>query len=297
MTENLLVSLNDIEEKEASWLVPQRMPKGQIIILAGDGGSGKTSCWCSLAAAIMEMWKACEEDEIADAKEKYTSKALPEQLEKIKSVYEKRYKKVRQIALEQVESETKSIKQRNQGKFKPDFVDLELLKELNAISAAGIPMTESEVEAYCKRAIASRSSFCVRAVQNIAKKSEIRLTVPTEDAAIRVIDEANNRLKEIVHIYDGKFLFGDRNKNQSLIMDAHGYEDSGFLGRLEKEYQAATLEDIKISRMSRKEFDTKNAVTRVDEMKKPVELVEVRKNMQEPRKALKKPCRNTRMNL
>lgn len=28
----------------------------------------------------MEMWKACEEDEIADAKEKYTSKALPEQL-------------------------------------------------------------------------------------------------------------------------------------------------------------------------------------------------------------------------
>lgn len=39
MTENLLVSLNDIEEKEASWLVPQRMPKGQIIILAGDGGS------------------------------------------------------------------------------------------------------------------------------------------------------------------------------------------------------------------------------------------------------------------
>lgn len=178
MTENLLVSLNDIEEKEASWLVPQRMPKGQIIILAGDGGSGKTSCWCSL-------------------------------------------------------------------------------------------------EAYCKRAIASRSSFCVRAVQNIAKKSEIRLTVPTEDAAIRVIDEANNRLKEIVHIYDGKFLFGDRNKNQSLIMDAHGYEDSGFLGRLEKEYQAATLEDIKISRMSRKEFDTKNAVTRVDEMKKPVELVEV----------------------
>ena len=34
----------------------------------------------------MEMWKACEEDEIADAKEKYTSKALPEQLEKIKGI-------------------------------------------------------------------------------------------------------------------------------------------------------------------------------------------------------------------
>lgn len=31
--ENLLVNLNDITEKEASWLVPQRMPKGQITFL------------------------------------------------------------------------------------------------------------------------------------------------------------------------------------------------------------------------------------------------------------------------
>ena len=48
----LLISLDEVEEKEAAWLIPQRMPKGQIIILAGDGGSGKTSLWCSLAAAI-----------------------------------------------------------------------------------------------------------------------------------------------------------------------------------------------------------------------------------------------------
>lgn len=52
MTEDLLISLNDVEEKEATWLIPQRMPKGQIVVLAGDGGSGKTSIWCSLAAAI-----------------------------------------------------------------------------------------------------------------------------------------------------------------------------------------------------------------------------------------------------
>ena len=37
----LLVSLNEIEEKEADWLIPQRMPKGQIIILAGDGGRNR----------------------------------------------------------------------------------------------------------------------------------------------------------------------------------------------------------------------------------------------------------------
>ena len=52
MTEKLLINLKDVEEKEATWLIPQRMPKGQIIILAGDGGSGKISIWCSLAASI-----------------------------------------------------------------------------------------------------------------------------------------------------------------------------------------------------------------------------------------------------
>lgn len=98
MTENLLVSLNDIEEKEASWLVPQRMPKGQIIILAGDGGSGKTSCWCSLAAAISTGAQVFFDETPKEFFESEPQKVLPEQLEKIKSVYEKRYKKVRQIA-------------------------------------------------------------------------------------------------------------------------------------------------------------------------------------------------------
>lgn len=48
----LLVSLSDVEEKEAEWLVTQYIPKGQITVLAGDGGSGKTLTWCSLAAAV-----------------------------------------------------------------------------------------------------------------------------------------------------------------------------------------------------------------------------------------------------
>lgn len=48
----LLVSLSDVEEKEAEWLVWEYMPKGQINIFAGDGGSGKTTSWCGLAAAV-----------------------------------------------------------------------------------------------------------------------------------------------------------------------------------------------------------------------------------------------------
>ena len=48
----MLLSLDEVEEKEIAWLVPGYLPRGQVCIMAGDGGSGKTSCWCSLAAAI-----------------------------------------------------------------------------------------------------------------------------------------------------------------------------------------------------------------------------------------------------
>ena len=47
-----LLMLENVKEKEAEWLVPQYIPKGQITVLGGDGGSGKTITWCALAAAI-----------------------------------------------------------------------------------------------------------------------------------------------------------------------------------------------------------------------------------------------------
>lgn len=41
-----------IEEQEAEWLIPEFMPRYQITTLAGDGGTGKTTIECALAAAI-----------------------------------------------------------------------------------------------------------------------------------------------------------------------------------------------------------------------------------------------------
>ena len=227
----------------------------------------------------MEMWKQCEADDIADAERKYNQNALPEQIKKIRSEYAKRYALVRENALTKVKNETQAIKQRNQGKFKPDFIDLELLNEINIVAASGVQMTESEVEAYCRRALASRSSFCVRATQNLAKKSGMRLDAPTEDKAVRVVDQANNRMCAIIEKYDGRFQFGDINRDQSIVMDAHGFGENGFLSRLEREYQNCTLEDIKITEMSRKEFDVKEAVARVESQKKPIELAEVGENI------------------
>ena len=60
----LLVSLSDVEEKEAEWHVWRYMPKGQINVLAGDGGAGKTTIWCGLAAATSNGMKAFFEEEV-----------------------------------------------------------------------------------------------------------------------------------------------------------------------------------------------------------------------------------------
>lgn len=50
--EGMLVSFDEIEQQEAEFLIPQYLPKGAITMLAGEGGSGKTSTWCAIAAAL-----------------------------------------------------------------------------------------------------------------------------------------------------------------------------------------------------------------------------------------------------
>lgn len=45
-------TLDEFEEQEASWLIPGWIPEGQITLLAADGGTGKTSLWCAIAAAV-----------------------------------------------------------------------------------------------------------------------------------------------------------------------------------------------------------------------------------------------------
>lgn len=47
-----LVSAATIEEQATEWLIPGYIPRYQITVLAGDGGSGKTTIECALAAAV-----------------------------------------------------------------------------------------------------------------------------------------------------------------------------------------------------------------------------------------------------
>lgn len=53
VSKNAVVTcLADIEEQEAEWLIPGYIPKKQITVLAAEGGAGKTTIWCNIAAAI-----------------------------------------------------------------------------------------------------------------------------------------------------------------------------------------------------------------------------------------------------
>lgn len=47
-----MVAMDKAEEKTPDWLVLNYLPKNHITSLAGDGGSGKTTVWCAIAAAV-----------------------------------------------------------------------------------------------------------------------------------------------------------------------------------------------------------------------------------------------------
>lgn len=44
--------------KQAEWVIEGWLPKGHIAILAADGGSGKTTLWCNVIAAL-SAGRAC----------------------------------------------------------------------------------------------------------------------------------------------------------------------------------------------------------------------------------------------
>lgn len=47
-----LTSFDDVEVKEVEWLVPGLMPRGELVLLAGDGGQGKSQITCYIAAQL-----------------------------------------------------------------------------------------------------------------------------------------------------------------------------------------------------------------------------------------------------
>jgi len=55
---SVLKSLGDIQPLPTNWLVPEYIPIGAVTLLAGEGGHGKTSLLCHLAASVLRggLW-------------------------------------------------------------------------------------------------------------------------------------------------------------------------------------------------------------------------------------------------
>ena len=50
--ELVMESLDEVEEKQVEWLIPNYIPAKQITLLVGTGGVGKTSVWCSIESSL-----------------------------------------------------------------------------------------------------------------------------------------------------------------------------------------------------------------------------------------------------
>lgn len=64
ITDLSMKTVADVEVEPVNWLIPGYIPQGQITSLVGDGGSGKTSVWCSIAADISAGRKTFLESEM-----------------------------------------------------------------------------------------------------------------------------------------------------------------------------------------------------------------------------------------
>lgn len=190
--------------------------------------------------------------EIDQATREYNKSVVGEKVQDIKSEYAGTIASVRRNYLMQLDEATAGMRKKNSGKYRENYIDFELLGKLNVVTQSGVQLTPAELEVFTKDAMASRSSFCVRKVQDMARNNGFELKVPSEAGANLVIDEADRKVREIIEKYDGdpKFTSSTGGYHISIKMNA----DGKFLDKLEGKYADETVEDITITTLSKKEY-------------------------------------------
>lgn len=223
--ENLLVNLNDITEKEASWLVPQRMPKGQIIILAGDGGSGKTNAWCALAAAI------------SSGKQVFFD-------ETPKEFFQAEPQRVLFFSSEDSLEYTLKARLRKAGANFNNIFSVDLKNE-----------RFSEIK--------FNSELLKSLIEDVKPKANA------------VLDEVAKTASEVIDKFTGE-LTGKENGGtgrDGTSMKIRVHAEGTFLNRYEQQYEKETVEDVRISRISKQGFAEMEANKQKKADQEPVELV------------------------
>ena len=99
---------------------------------------------------------------------------------------------------------------------------------MNIISQSGVELTEAELSDFCREAMRSRSEFCIRKCQLMAKDNHFNLEVPSEAKANNVLDEVEKIANKVVSQYTGKLTglekgyFGNDGESMSIKVYAEG---------------------------------------------------------------------------
>lgn len=181
---------------------------------------------------------------IEEAKAKYNSAALPEELKKIEATYTKALNQTREIHKNMLEDAVRGLRKSNSGKYVDFRIDYDLLQKMNMISQSGVKLTAEEIKHLCELSLVARSEFCVRKCQDMARENDLILNVPNEQAANKIIDDAAKRIKEIIEKFDGDKTLN--NKTGGYMTGIKLSSDGGFLDKLEQDYNSLSLSDIEI---------------------------------------------------
>lgn len=126
----------------------------------------------------IESVAAHQNGDLARAEREYNKSVLGSKISEIKAEYAGSISSIRKTYLSQLDEVTASMRSRNTGKYRENYIDYDLLGKLNIISQSGVQLTASELEAFTKDAMTSRSSFCVRKCQQMAEQNGFKLNVP-----------------------------------------------------------------------------------------------------------------------
>ena len=214
-------------------------------------------------------------EEIETAKARLNPTALKEELASLDAEYGKHFEFTRNMYREKLAAAVADRRRGNANKYIKGYFDFDLLNKMNIISQSEVQLTEDELASFCKDAMKSRSEFCVRKVQLMAEQNGFRLNVPSEAKANAVLDEVVKTASEVIDKFTGE-LTGKENGGtgrDGTSMKIRVHAEGTFLNRYEQQYEKETVEDVRISRISKQGFAEMEANKQKKADQEPVELV------------------------
>ena len=215
-------------------------------------------------------------EETDTAKARLNPTALKEELRSLDAEYGKHFEFTRNMYKEKLNDAIADKRKGNANKYITGYIDYDLLNKMNIISQSGVQLEEAELADFCKEAMKSRSEFCVRKCQLMAKDNQYKLSVPSEAKANSVLDETVKIANEVISDYTGTLTGCDKGNGQDgHSMAIRVWAEGHFLDRFEQQYEKETLENISIDRISHSDYVNMLREKQRKENEDSVEIVKI----------------------